>query len=313
MLPGISRNGGTSMQRETTSRLLVILVMPVVLSSVGFAQTTSGSIAGNVLDAQHAVLPNVAVTAKEQQQNFTFSTRSDESGRFVFPQIPPGTYTIKIEATGFKRLERPGIVLNANDKLALGELTMEAGVISEQIEVTATAPPLQTESAERSAALVSKQMENIAVNSRSYLDLVKLVPGVVSTVNLQTAGPGGLSNISVNGTRVNSNQLTINGISNVDTGSNGSVNVTLSLDSVQEFKILTGVYQAEYGRSMGAQISVVTKSGTSDVHGSAYWFHRHDGLNANNWYSNRLPIGSRLLYQLLALRPSRSEEHTSEL
>src|SRR5215471_7657917 len=296
MLPGISRNGGTSMQRETTSKITTMLALLVMLCSVGFAQTTSGSIAGNVVDAQHAVLPNVVVTAKEQQQNFTFSTKSDESGRFVFPQVPPGTYTIKIEAPGFKRLERPGIVLNANDKLALGELTMEAGVISEQIEVTATAPPLQTESAERSAALVATQMENIAVNSRSYLDLVKLVPGVVSTVNLQTAGPGGLSNISVNGTRVNSNQLTINGISNVDTGSNGSVNVTLSLDSVQEFKILTGVYQAEYGRSMGAQISVVTKSGTSEYHGSGYWFHRNDSMNANTWFNNRNGL-SRPLYR----------------
>ena len=284
------------MQRETTSRITTMLALLVMLCSLGFAQTTSGSIAGNVVDAQHAVLPNVVVTAKEQQQNFTFSTKSDESGRFVFPQVPPGTYTIKIEAPGFKRLERPGIVLNANDKLALGELTMEAGVISEQIEVTATAPPLQTESAERSAALVATQMENIAVNSRSYLDLVKLVPGVVSTVNLQTAGPGGLSNISVNGTRVNSNQLTINGISNVDTGSNGSVNVTLSLDSVQEFKILTGVYQAEYGRSMGAQISVVTKSGTSEYHGSGYWFHRNDSMNANTWFNNRNGL-SRPLYR----------------
>src|SRR5262249_25839543 len=143
------------------------------------------------------------------------------------------------------------------------------------------------ESAERSTALVSKQMENIAVNSRSYLDLVKLVPGVVSTVNLQTAGPGGLANISANGTRTNSNQLTINGISNVDTGSNGSVNVTLSRRAVKECKILPGVYQAEYGRSMGPQINVLTKSGPSDSHGSAYWFHRHDSLNANNWKNNR--------------------------
>lgn len=114
---------------------------------------------------------------------------------------------------------------------------------------------MQTESAERSMALVGKQMENIAVNSRSYLDLVKTVPGVVSTVNLETAGPGGLASVSANGVRVNSNQLTINGISNVDTGSNGSVNATVSLDSVQEFRILAGVYQAEFGRSMGAQIS----------------------------------------------------------
>jgi hypothetical protein len=254
---------------------------------MGYAQTTSGSISGSVVDAQHAALPNAAVTARELEQKFTLNARTDESGRFVFTQLPPGTYTISVEAAGFKKMDRAGIVLNANDKLAVGELSMEVGAVTEQIEVHAEAVTLQTESAERSSALVAKQMENIAVNSRSYLDLVKLVPGVVSTVNLQTAGPGGLANISVNGTRVNSNQLTINGISNVDTGSNGSVNVTLSLDSVQEFKILTGVYQAEYGRSMGAQISVVTKSGTSQYHGSGYEFHRNDSLNANNWLNNR--------------------------
>src|SRR5207248_1841226 len=130
------------------------------------------------------------------------------------------------------------------------------------------------------------QIQGIAVNSRSYLDLVKLIPGVVSTVNLQTAGTGGLGSISVNGSRANQNQLTINGIGDVDTASNGTQNVTLSLDSVQEFKILTSSYQAQYGRSSGAQISVVTKSGTTQFHGSGAWYHRHEGLNANNWLNN---------------------------
>jgi hypothetical protein len=264
------------------------------LSGWGYAQTISGSIAGNVVDAQRAALPNAAVTAKDLQQQFTFATKTDESGRFAFPQIPPGTYNITIEAAGFKRMERSGIGLSANDKLALGELVMEVGLVTEQIEVSAQAVALQTESAERSATLVSKQIENIAVNGRSYLALAGIAPGVVSTVNLSTAGPGGLANISANGTRVNSNQLTINGISNVDTGSNGSVNVTLSLDSIQEFKMLTGVYQAEYGRSMGAQINVVTKSGSSDVHGSAYWFHRHDDLNSNSWINNRNNLPTQL-------------------
>jgi hypothetical protein len=265
----------------------------LLISGSGFAQTISGSIAGNVIDAQHAALPNAAVTAKDLQQQFTFSTKTDESGRFAFPQVPPGTYNITVEAPGFKRLERAGVVLSANDKLALGELTMDVGAVTESIEVSAQVVTLQTESAERSATLVSKQIENIAVNGRSYLALAGIAPGVVSTVNLQTAGPGGLANISANGNRLNSNQLTINGISNVDTGSNGSVNVTLSLDSIQEFKMLTGVYQAEYGRSMGAQINVVTKSGSSDPHGSVYWFHRHDDLNANSWINNRngLPRG----------------------
>jgi hypothetical protein len=268
-------------------RTTISLVFALVFAMSAFGQTTSGSIAGSVVDAQHAAVPNAAVTALEQEQKVTFSTKTDEAGRFVFAQAPPGTYTLNISASGFKKYERRGITLNANDKLALGEIPMEVGAVNETIEVSATAVALQTESAERSSALVAKQMENIAVNGRSYLDLVKLVPGVVSTVSLATAGPGGLGSISANGTRTNSNQLTINGISNVDTGSNGGANVTMSLDSIQEFKILTGVYQAEYGRSMGAQISVLTKSGSSEFHGSGYWFHRHDGLNANNWLSNR--------------------------
>ena len=146
---------------------------------------------------------------------------------------------------------------------------------------------LQTESAERSTALVGTQMQNIAVNSRSYLDLVKLVPGVVGTVDLRIAGTGGVQNIAANGQRFNSNNVTLNGLSNIDSGNNDNVNASVSLDSVQEFKILTGVYQAEFGRSMGARISVVTKSGSSQFHGSGYWFHRHDDLNSNSWMNNR--------------------------
>jgi Carboxypeptidase regulatory-like domain/TonB-dependent Receptor Plug Domain len=263
------------------------LLIPLLFAGVAWCQTTSGSIAGTVKDAQAATIPGANVTALETQQKFTFSAKTNESGMFVFTQVPPGNYSIKVEAAGFKVLERPGVVLNANDKLDVGDLRMEVGQATESIEVSAATVLLQTESAERSSALVAKQIQNIAVNSRSYLDLVKLVPGVVSTINLETAGMGGLSNISANGQRVNSNQLMINGISNTDTGSNGSQNVTFSLDSVDEFKILTGVYQAEYGRAMGAQISVVTKSGTSDFHGSGYWFHRNEGMNANNWKNNR--------------------------
>jgi outer membrane receptor protein involved in Fe transport len=269
--------------RKTTFVVLLLLA----LGMSGYAQTTSGSISGSIVDSQHASIANAVVTATEQEKKTIYNTKTDEAGRFVFAQVPPGGYTIAVQVPGFKKYERTGITLNANDRLALGELPMEVGALTEQIEVTTSAVQLQTESAERSTALVGTQMENIAVNSRSYLDLVKLVPGVVSTVNLQTAGPGGLANISANGTRTNSNQLTVNGISNVDTGSNGGANVTFSLDSVQEFKILTGVYQAEYGRSMGAQINVVTKSGASKFFGSAYWFHRHDSLNANNWLNNR--------------------------
>lgn len=263
------------------------LLIPLLVCGIAWSQTTSGSIAGAIVDSQGAVIQGVSVSAQEVEQRFTLNAKTDEMGRFVFTQVPPGTYVIRAEQAGFKKLERPGVVVNANDKLALEDLRMEVGQLTESVEVSANAVLLQTESAERSATLVSTQIDNILVNSRSYLNLVALAPGVVSTINLETAGMGGLSNIAANGQRLNSNQLLINGINNSDTGSNGSQNVTLSLDSISEFKILTGVYQAEYGRAMGAQISVVTKSGSSDLHGSGYWFHRNESMNANNWKNNR--------------------------
>src|SRR5947209_6013305 len=101
--------------RKVLSAKTLTFVVSTLLCGMGYAQTTSGSIAGTVVDAQHAALPNAAVTAREQEQKFTVNTKADETGRFVFTQVPPGTYTLTIEATGFKRLERSGIVLNAND------------------------------------------------------------------------------------------------------------------------------------------------------------------------------------------------------
>ncbi|MFL6450663.1 MAG: hypothetical protein ACJ746_23715 [Bryobacteraceae bacterium] len=123
-------------------------------------------------------------------------------------------------------------------------------------------------------------MQNIEVNGRNPLDLTKLIPGVVNTASVQPGGPNGLSGIQANGNRGTSNQLTINGIGDVDTGNNGQQNVTVSLDSMVEFKILTRMYRAEYGRNAGAQIAMVTKSGTDQFQGSGYLYHRHEQFNS---------------------------------
>ena len=274
------------MKKKWTGFALITLLF-TLLTLPASAQTTSGSISGSVLDKQGAAIAGATVTAVEQEKASPTSAQTDNQGRFVFPQLPPGRYNITVQGTGFKKLERKDVVLNASDKLSIGDLTLEVGNVEQIIEVQAEGAVLKTESAERSDALVGDQLQNVAVNSRSYLSLTNLIPGVVSTVNLQTAGHGGLSSISANGARVDQNQLTLNGIGNVDTGNNGDQLATVSLDSVQEFKILTSNYQAEYGRSAGAQIIVVTKSGSSEFHGSGYLFHRNEGLNANNWKSNR--------------------------
>ncbi len=251
------------------------------------AQTTSGSIAGTVYDQQEAAVANASVTATDQAKNTAYTAITDSSGRFAFAQLQPGVYKVIVKAPGFKTFERTNVNLNANDKLSLGNLPLEVGGVDQTIEVTSQVVQLKTESAERSEAIVGKQLQNVAVNGRGYLALTQLLPGVVSTVNLQVAGSGGLGSISANGARTSQNNLTLDGIGNVDTGSNGGQLATVSLDSVQEFKVLTSNYQAEYGRSSGAQISVVTKSGSTAFHGSGYLFHRHEGLNANNWKNNR--------------------------
>jgi hypothetical protein len=257
-----------------------------LLALQGQAQTFTGSISGRVIDQQGSAVAGATVTATEPSKNVQETKKTGDEGDFSFAALQPGSYTVTVEAKGFKKVDSPNIALHANDKLALGNLTVEVGAVTETVEVSAQAALLQSESVERSATITGKQIENIEVNGRNPLEMTRLIPGVVNNTNFQVGGPGGIGNIQANGNRGSSNMLTINGVDNLDTGSNGSQNVTVSLDSTQEFKILTGIYQAEYGRNAGAQISVVTKSGTDQFHGSGYWYHRHDSLNANTWLNN---------------------------
>src|ERR1700693_3098845 len=269
--------------RKTTMMLVGLLLAGLP----GFAQTISGSISGRVVDAQAAVVPNASVTVTEPSKNLRVSSKTSTAGDFLVPGLLPGNYSITIETNGFKKLSRTDITLDANDKLALGDLVLEVGALTETVKVSAQAV-LQSESVERSATISGKQITNIEVNGRSPLDLAKLVPGVQFTngSNYAVASSNGANDFTVNGARPSQNQLTINGIGNVDTGNNGGLNIAVSLDSIAEFKILTNSYQAEYGRSAGGQIALVTKSGSDQFHGSGYWQHRKESLNANTFLNN---------------------------
>ncbi len=265
---------------------LAILVITFILAVQGYAQNITGSMSGRVVDQQGAVVPNAAVTAIEPAKKVNIATTTTSSGEFSLAGLQPGTYSVEIVAAGFKKIQKTGIELNAQDKISLGDISLTVGAVTESVEVSATQVLLQTESVERGQAIVGKQIQNIEVNGRNPLDMMKLVPGIVSTANVSVGGSGGLGSIEVNGNRGSMNQLTINGIGDVDTGANNSQNVTVSIDSMAEFKVLTGQYQAEYGRSAGGQIAMVTKSGTDAFHGSGYIYHRHDDLNANTYINN---------------------------
>ena len=245
------------------------------------AQTTRGSIAGTVRDAQAAAVPGATVELSAPRRGDTQITTSNETGDFVFLNLLPDTYRLKVTMDSFKTVERENVVLNATDQLSVGVITLELGALTETVTVTSRVVEVQSRSAERSLAIDSTAIANLAVNGRSPLALTRIVPGIANA-------PADGSNLgfNVNGSRGGVHNLTVDGVSNMDTGNNG-MSGNINLDAVEEFKILTNAYQAEFGRSSGAQISVVTKSGGRSYHGGAYWYRRHEGMNANSWINNR--------------------------
>jgi len=269
-----------------------LLPLVFVLAIQGYAQSITGSLNGRIVDQQGSAVPDARVTATEPTKNFTTTTNSTGVGDFSIAGLLPGVYTVTIEANGFKKLTRSDVVLNASDRIALGELALQIGALTESVEVSASAITLQTESVERGTAVTGTQIANINVDGRIALDLAKLVAGIQFTTGATYAvgnAANGANNFTANGARPSQNQVTINGIGDVDTGNNGGLNASVSNDSIAEFKVLTGSYQAEFGRSAGAQIQLVTKSGTSQFHGSGYLYHRNEGMNANTFLNNIRP------------------------
>ncbi len=261
---------------------LVCFAIPTVVH----AQTTSASVSGAVSDNQGAMLPGVTVTLTSKTQGNALSTTTDNEGRFVFTIVRPDTYTLSLTLSGFKTIERTNVVVNANDKFSAGTMTMEVGAVTEEVTVSSRVSELQTTSGERSFALENEALKNIANNGRMLFNFATLVPGALPQ-GMGGSEIGSVSGFTVNGQRPNSNNITIDGVANIDTGDNGGNMATTNIDSVAEFKVLTNAYQAEYGRAVGAQLQVVTKSGSQDFHGSGYWYGRRSDWDANTWYNNR--------------------------
>ncbi|MGE0102542.1 MAG: carboxypeptidase regulatory-like domain-containing protein [Blastocatellales bacterium] len=273
--------------RPAAKRITAVFSLCLALAAFVYGQT-SASLSGAIRDPNGNSVAGARVTVSDPLRNLQIETTTGSDGTFSFPTLQPGTYTVTVEAQGFKKIVKSGIVLNIADRQSTGVINLEVGQIGDTVEVTADASQLllKTESGEQSQVISGEQVANLALNGRNYLDLVKLTPGVVSFVNAQTAGPGGLSAFNINGTRANQHNLTIDGTTNVDTGSNGTQHIALVLDNIAEFKILTSNYQAEYGRSAGGDIKVVTKGGGRDFHGTGYYFHRHEQFNSNSFFNN---------------------------
>ena len=268
---------------------LVVVSLLALLALTANAQVTSGTIFGTVKDPSGAFVANATVTVRSDAVGAERSIRTKEGGDFVFPNMPPATYRITIDAQGFKKLTAQGIVLSAADKLNAGEYVLQIGGSAETVTVAADAGQLQlqSESGERSDLITAKQLNDVAMNGRNVLDYMKLVPGVISSFDGHASGTGGLDTMNINGTRANEHEFTLDGASNVDTGNNGGTHVTINPDAIEEVKILTSNFQAEFGKAAGGQIAITTKSGTNQWHGNGRFFHRNESLNANEWFNKK--------------------------
>ncbi|MGQ9633141.1 MAG: carboxypeptidase regulatory-like domain-containing protein [Bryobacteraceae bacterium] len=275
MYAGLKLAVGASGRRWLSAALAVALVFATPLPRAA-GQLTVGTVSGTVLDPQGASLPGASVTLVNEANGTKLPVvKSDASGDFVIPNVPPGTYTLEIAQQGFKALRRPGITVSPGDRVGVGRLTLEVGMVTEQVTVVAEAPLLQTQSAERSQTVERAQVENIPLLNRVFTNLIATMPGVggsaqqPSRMGDSSSYGGGNSNIM------------IDGVSTMDTGNNALM-ISVNTESIAEIKILVSGYQAEYGRSSGLQISAVTKSGSNNFHGSAFLAMRSSGWNARN-------------------------------
>jgi carboxypeptidase family protein/TonB-dependent receptor-like protein len=287
-----SITGRRRSSRSTLQAIVVIAVSLSLLSTVASAQVTSGSMFGVVKDPSGAVVPGAMVTVHSDAIGLTRVVTSSETGEFVVTNLPPSTYSVTVNRESFQSLKKEGVVLSAGDRLNAGDFSLAINAAGGEVTVNADAGQLQIQnnSGERSDQITSKQLNDVAMNGRNVLDYMKLVPGVSGLYDGHASSTGGLDSFNINGTRANEHEFTIDGASNVDTGNNGGTHITINPDAIEEVKILTSNYQAEYGKAAGGQIAITTKSGTNVWHGNGRFFHRNEGLNANEYFNKQSQI-----------------------
>ena len=263
-------------------RLGSVIAAFLAIASTSGAQTATGQITGSVKDSSGAVMPKVKVVVTNQQTGLTRETTSNDVGDYVVPLLPVGVYLVTAEQKGFKIAVRSDVPLNV-DQVQRVNLQLDAGDVSERVEVTSSAVALDTASATVGQTITEKQVTELPLNGRNFLQLLFLGAGAVETDGEQAGMRQGVGNaISIMGARPTSNNYMIDGTSNTDTAL-GTPAAVLSVDAIQEFKEQTTTYSAEYGFSSN-QINIVSKTGTNVFHGTGFDFIRNEKLDARNFF-----------------------------
>jgi hypothetical protein len=268
------------------NRLASILLATGLLAGSLFGQSDTGQITGTVKDASGAVMPNASVSIRNEATGLERRAITNENGLYTALSLPPGYYTVTVEAAGFKKFVSTNNKLDPSVALPVN-VSLEVGEVTQSVEVVASAAVLQSETATVGKLIESQQISKMMLNGRNPLYLALMKPGVRG--GALSAFSFGLTNagLSINGSRSQDFLITFDGAIGVRTRSNGTSVGTADIETVQEIQILTANYNAEYGRSAGGQVRMVTKSGTQDFHGTAYEYFRNEKLDANQWARNR--------------------------
>jgi Carboxypeptidase regulatory-like domain len=253
-----------------------------VLAAFSATASPVGSISGSVKDSSGGMVPGVKLTLINTGTNAQLGTNTNTEGEFQFLQLPPATYTLAVEHTGFKKTVVSSVLVQV-DQVTHIEIALEVGSLSDSVQVEGVAPLLESDKSTISSVVDTRTIANMPLNARQYLDLALLTPGAMPS---QPGQQGGGFNLA--GARSQSNTFLLDGVSNMDTQIGSALGNFRITDAVQEFAVQSSVPTAEFGRGQGAQVSIVTKSGSNQFHGSAFEYLRNSDFDAADFFTNKL-------------------------
>jgi outer membrane receptor protein involved in Fe transport len=289
MLPGLF-----SEKFSTALWIFVISVISILGLGQAYAQVSGATLSGTVTDASGATIPQAQIVITNVSTGVTRNVTTDSAGFYTAPNLLPGTYELRVTATGFSTAVQKGITLTVGAQQAL-PVTMRVGQISQTVEVTTEAPTVELTSSTLSAEVTGATVRELPLNGRSWTDLANLQPGVVTAESHSLTGDqnrGFGAQISISGGRPQLNNYRLDGISINDYANGGPGSVlggNLGVDAIQEFSVLTSNYSAEYGKTAGGVVNAITRSGTNQFHGTGYEFIRNSAVDARNFFDGPTP------------------------
>ncbi len=260
--------------------LLLLVLTCGAITNVMLAQSTNGVINGTIQDSAQGALPGAAITATNVATNVIYKATSDASGNYTIPFVPPGQYLVQASMQGFSNLKRSGVTVQVNQTVQL-DLALQTGSVAQTISVTAAAPAIDTQSGSVATVIDNQKVTQLPLSGRNVYSLEGLVPG---------AAPDNTGRIRFNGVRARSNEILVDGVSQVPPETRSDPVSPPPIDSIEEFRVATSGYTAEFGSAAGGLVNVATKAGTNGLHGTLWEFLRNDALNTRNYFA---PTGQK--------------------